>query len=86
MNWKQLCQIEPRLVALYNDCKAETSTDNPNYCANRVWYRQYKPRLVKLVGMEAEITNYDLMGNDAYDMAYRKCYESMPNCRNCSCM
>jgi len=58
---------------------------SPRFCANETWYRQFKPRVVALVGFDAK--NERLTNSDAYDVAYQSLYAMLPNCsRNCGCM
>ena len=45
----------------------------------------YKPRMVELVGMCARSDDPALRTSDAYDTAYRRLYELLPNCRQCLC-
>lgn len=85
MTFEELCQIEPRLLALYRRAQAvKDDKRKPSFCANRVWYTEFKPELCRLVGWEAE--NPALRTEEAYDLAYDTIYDVLPPCRNCWCL
>jgi hypothetical protein len=126
ITWEQLVELEPRLLELYK--QAEQVIDDgssPSFCANDIWYEQFKPRLEELVGSEAgipyalyeagpgpsdgephpigefvhwateresgwqkiqRVVPEDLKTGDAYDLAYHRIYDRLPDCRNCSCL
>lgn len=84
MTWELMVSIEPRLQALYEKAKAyhKAARNDKNFCANRVWYGRdgLKAELLKLVGWEAEVPTLNI--GTAYDIAYKKIYEALPNCRH----
>lgn len=85
LTWRQIEAIEPRLARLYVEAKAVRASKN--FCANEIWYRSMRPRLVRLVGWDAG--DKRLKTQEAYDLAYRKIYEALPDCRhesNISCL
>lgn len=89
--WEKLCEQEPRLVGLYNELLAiEDDKRKRSYCANQIWYGAngwgYKQRLCNLVGWGAKGADKFLRSSTAYDVAYRKLYSALPDCRNCNCM
>jgi len=87
MNWEMLVENEPRLQQLLEDI--ESIQDDPEksyFCANELWIRIYKKRLIHLVGMAAEKNNDILRSSQAYDLASKKLFEILPNCRNCTCL
>ncbi|OPX90289.1 MAG: hypothetical protein A4E53_01175 [Pelotomaculum sp. PtaB.Bin104] len=84
MTFKQLTKIEPRLQQLYNEARKVKVKDD-SFCANSVWYRQFKPRLLELVGFGAAWP--ELQSPTAYDVAYQTIYNALPNCgKRCSCI
>lgn len=85
LTWKELAKIEPRLGTLKHAVLGIDSTDEPNFCANRIWYAQLKPRLKKLVGWYSTSPDSRLRTETAYALAYRHLYDLLPGCRDCSC-
>jgi hypothetical protein len=84
MNWQEIIEREPRLNELLK--KAEEIKDDGSgeyFCANEIWYRDFKPQLNKLVGYFTE--NTVLNTSECYDIAYQKIYNVLPGCRNCGC-
>lgn len=47
-SWRQLVRLEPGLADLEDDARSIKA--GPHFCANTVWYRNLKPRLLRLVG------------------------------------
>lgn len=91
--WDDLVRREPRLADLLNEARAVTSRGDPHFCANAVWfgypgsgYPGLKPRLVELVGWEAESGDPVLHTEVAYDVAYHTVYDALPTCRRCGCL
>ncbi len=80
--FEKMCIIEPQLQQLYDEMRQVDGTDK-HFCANDVWYRQFKPRLFFLVGYHAE--NRKLSGERHYDIAYQTLYNLLPPCRECCC-
>ncbi|MBU1222301.1 MAG: hypothetical protein KKA22_03980 [Gammaproteobacteria bacterium] len=52
ITWERLCELNPALVKLEADIKvvADADTGEGYFCANRHWYRTFKPRLWHEVG------------------------------------
>ena len=78
MTWEKMVEIEPRLLDLYTEAKSKRRVKG--FCANRAWYLGIKGRLCQLVGITAR--NPRLAGCESYDLAYRKIYDALPNCRH----
>lgn len=79
MKWEQMLQIEPRLLDLYHEARAYKRT--PNFCANQIWYGPggLKSQMMQLVGWDVD----GLLGTcEAYDVAYRKIYDALPDCNH----
>jgi hypothetical protein len=59
LTFTALCELEPRLRALYAEAQAvQDDPETPAFCANRIWYGRIgrpglKRRLGKLVGWNA---------------------------------
>ena len=81
--WEYMIERQPLLLSLYRDAKKIKDEGGLSFCANKVWYDDFKPRLVKLVGFECKTK--ELKTQEAYDRAYKKVYSVLPNCRNCIC-
>ena len=85
MTWTQIVKAEPRLKALYDEARAVRDDKTREwFCANHVWYEDFKPRLVKLVGWECR--NSLIRDDKSYDTAYQRIYRALPDCRGCQCM
>ena len=85
MTWKRIIRIEPNLGRLYKEAKAiRDDKTQPSFCANRIWYEEFKPRLLWLVGWECR--KKELRSMEAYDIAYDKIYKALPYCRECICL
>lgn len=57
-----------------------------SFCANRIWYDYYKPRLQHLVGFEASGVTAEARTMQAYRTAYQAVYHCLPDCRGCICV
>lgn len=85
MTFDEMMQLEPELQELRDDIAAvEDDEANSWFCANRLWMRRFKPRLIELVGSLARVE--ELRTSEAYSLAYRELYQRLPNCRNCLCI
>jgi hypothetical protein len=88
--WAKLVKSESRLLDLLQEAKATKDDKSKlSFCAHDYWYREdgLRDRLYCLVGWEAEKWYVsELRTSEAFDIAYDKIYESLPNCRNCSCV
>ena len=91
MTWNELVKAEPRLVGLQRFVRGlaakQKLDDSPSYCANYNWYVLVKPRLLKLVGWEAEgrFGHRVLGSEEAYDFVYDRLYDLLPDCNDCEC-
>ena len=83
MTWNEIIKIESSLAALLKEAKKVDGRDK-HFCANKVWYSRFKPRLVYLVGFSAR--NLELRSSQVYDIAYRKIYNVLPPCKECLCL
>lgn len=93
VTWEMLIEAEPKLLDLYNDArKVKDDGTGKYFCGNEFWYEVggLKDRLLPLVGWERFYQDGDasiLSTREAYDLAYRKIYNALPNCRgNCNCL
>ena len=87
--WAQLARLELQLAALLVEARAVDSGDNPRFCANRVWYRDFKPRLLHLVGWGVKGrpgAHPVLTTSEAYGLATQTIYDALPGCRGCWCI
>jgi hypothetical protein len=85
LTWNELARLEPRLSGLLDKAKA-VKAKGRNFCANDVWYRRFKPRLLWLVGWDRPDNHPVLSSMQAFDLAYETIYEVLPNCRQCTCL
>ncbi len=92
VTWADLVRREPRLIPLLTEAVKQHRDTDSHYCANGKWYgfgkyrdRGLKPRLVRLVGIHAESSDPVLHTSEAYDVAYQRVYDALPNCRDCGC-
>lgn len=85
--WKQ----EPRLTTLLEEAKRVKET--PNFCANAIWYGHWvkgtrciglKERMAELVGWGRPGSDAILRSEVAYDEAYDRIYEVLPDCNHSS--
>jgi hypothetical protein len=86
----ELAELQPKLMALYEEAKKHREMKGGVFCANAVWYgypghRGIKPRLIELVGWNQRW--HERLGTcEAYDIAYKTIYEALPDCRGeCEC-
>jgi len=85
MTWAEIVKIEPRLAELYKEIRTiKDDKSKPYFCANEIWYAEFKPEIKYLVGWFAE--KEELRGSDTWDLAYQKLYRTLPACRKCSCL
>ncbi len=83
LTWTELIAIEPRLEALRAEVAAVDGSD-AHFCANRIWYQHFKPRLLGLVGWECE--RDELRSEQPRDVAYDTIYGELPPCQDCACL
>ena len=91
LTFSQLCELEPRLLALLNEAKSiKDNRRRPSFCANRVWGDSggLRERMTQLVGYSVRRQGGDprLATSRAYDIAYHTIYDALPDCRNCVCI
>jgi len=78
--FKEICEIEPLICAMYLEAKAYQKTAEENFCANNIWYGKMKMRFVELVGWSAR--RKELRNCIDYDVAYDTIYEALPDCKH----
>lgn len=79
MTWDQVVKIEPRLLKLYECARSHKSTKG--FCAHRIWYGRdgLKSQMMELVGYGIP----GVLGSEgAYDIAYQKIYNALPDCQH----
>lgn len=85
ITWETMVQLEPRLGTLLEEIKnCQDLKLTKSFCANSVWAKKFKQKMIQLVGWEAKIT--DLSTDQAYDIAYNVLYGALPPCRSCGCL
>lgn len=85
ITWERIIQIQPRLEKMYERAKKVDGSDE-HFCANHVWYGEYKQEICDLVGWQAKSNNPIIKTSKAYDIAYDKIYAVLPPCKDCNCM
>lgn len=86
ITWERIVKECPELGRMKDEARKMDGSD-AHFCANDVWFEQFKPRLLSLVGWEALPAYPDWMyGHVAYEIAYRAIYNELPDCRMCACM
>lgn len=93
LTWATLVKDEPQLKALLAEAKCITDNrSKSSFCANAAWYGYagwpgLEPRLVALVGWGRPSEGDPVLhSQEAYDLAYHRIYDVLPDCRNCGCM
>lgn len=89
LTWDMLVKEEPELKELLKRAKAiNDNKAKDSFCANYIWYRKgFRESVYKLVGWEAKKGMADFMyTTTAFDIAYDKIYDALPDCRNCICL
>lgn len=85
ITWKLLVELEPRLGEMLKRAKSVNGEDK-HFCANAVWFDEFKPELCTLVGWDASGFDLRLHTERAYDIAYNKIYDVLPPCKDCLCL
>lgn len=86
VTWAKLVKLEPRLTGLLGMAMTPSFSQHGKkvFCANHFWGTSIKPLLVELVGWHVST---EILGtSEAYDVAYEKIYNALPNCCNCICL
>jgi hypothetical protein len=87
LTFAALAAREPRLQALLNEARAwRRRKRDKNWCANEIWYRTLKPKLLALVGRHRADKDPELSTMQAYDLAYDAIYDALPDCKQCACL
>ena len=85
ISWDMLLQREPELTQLQLELKAVKDEGGPSFCANKLWYIQFEPRLREIVGPQAKTNDLVLRSTQAQILARNILYKLLPDCRNCVC-
>ena len=85
ITWETLVARESGLARLRLEVEAVKDEGGPSFCANKVWYIEFKPRLRELVGAGARKNDPILCSPQAYEVAHRTLYRLLPDCRDCIC-
>lgn len=85
LTWKRICELCPLMLRLFEQARAvKDDKRKRRFCANDIWYNQFKPYMVNHVGWHSSIP--ELQSSLAYNITYEKIYEALPDCRNCFCV
>jgi hypothetical protein len=77
MEYAQHSAVLRELEADIKAC-ADKNKGRKGFCANKVWYREFKKRLIRIVGDFA--VDERLGSSAAYDVAYGYLYDLLPDC------
>jgi len=79
LTYAELVAREPRLADLRRFVAAQ-QPGQPDYCANRAWFRApgFKAALCRIIGDEADQEDAALRTSAAYDVAYHTLYHALP--------
>jgi len=81
--WREIVSLEPRLHTVERQIKQIKRPAKGAFCANHIWYHEFKSWMCTLVGWESSTTA--LRNRGAYDCAYEHLYRLLPDCRGCWC-
>jgi hypothetical protein len=79
LTFKDLATLEPRLAQLYIEAKQQEQhfpKHTQQWTRDRVWYRDFKPRMIWLVGFMVKEEGI-LQSSEAYDLAYKTISEAL---------
>jgi hypothetical protein len=85
MNFGDLVRLEKGLLKLFNEAANITSDNDPHFCAQLTWHREFIPKLTKLVGWDAISIDERLHSTKAYEIAHETILAALPDCRECEC-
>ena len=85
ITWNELVKIEPELNTLLKNVQKVKDPGGESFCANDIWFDNFKERVTHLVGWYARRDDSRLTTSNAYDVVYQKLYNLLPDCRNCGC-
>lgn len=83
--WLEVIAAEPMLAALLFEVEATADRGGLWFCRVIVWQREFKPRLMRLVGWGRVEDPEWLQTPAAYQTAYRAVFEALPPCRADGC-
>jgi len=67
MKFEEILLKEPRLIPIISDCHTVKSAGT--VYKNRLWYKEFKPQMSRLVGFHCE--NSELSSTEIYDTVYQ---------------
>ena len=92
ITWKRLVELEPGLLALYEYARSiNDDKSKPSFCANALYIGFAEYRNVGLKGTLRDLVGWnrpdvpELNTSEAWDVAFEKIYNALPDCRNCLC-
>jgi hypothetical protein len=82
LTFEELTRLESRLGELLSEAK--NYKPGEKYCPISIWYKDFKPQLIELVGWWAKKNDETLHSKAAYDLAYETVNHALPGCpKNC---
>jgi hypothetical protein len=81
-----LLKREPELAQLQSEVLTVKDEGSDSFCANKMWFVYFGPRLNELVGKRARSNDPILRSEESYELAHQILYKLLPNCRNCICV
>ncbi len=86
LTWKKIHRMSPMVRSIEHDIRfVKDDKSKVWFCANKIWYRDFKERVIAAAGWESRDPNPEMHTQQAYDIVYRHLYEMLPPCRDCIC-
>jgi hypothetical protein len=80
LTWGELVKREPRLRSLCCFARDLVKPEGKPFCANAVWDAVFEPQFEQLVGWFAQVQDGVVNTQEAYDLAFERIYEALPDC------
>lgn len=84
LTWETIIAIDPFFDDLLHEI--EGTEPGERFCANDIWYKKYKPIILRRVGYCSPNYAPEILKTErAYEIVYEKLYGALPNCKGCGC-
>ena len=86
LTWEKIAALDEDLKFLYQEaliaeCEKE---DFKAWCpTDRLWYRIFKPQMLRIVGFMRNHPPVELQGTEAYEISYKKISNAIPCPKRC---
>ena len=83
-SFSDLVALDSRIGDLLKEAQSVKRVRGKFFCANAVWYGEFRCRVRDIVGNWREEGPSELQTSKAYDVVYKTIYRALPDCRkNC---